>query len=70
MSSCPKCNGSMAEGFIVDHGDYNVAHVATYQAGEPRQSFWGNTKQDRKEQIAITTMRCGRCGYLENYAKA
>ena len=70
MSSCPKCNGSMTEGFVVDHGDYGAAHVSTYQPGEPRKSFWTGLKQDKKAQIQITTFRCGRCGYLENYAKS
>jgi predicted nucleic-acid-binding Zn-ribbon protein len=70
MSSCPKCNGSMSEGFIVDHGDYGAGHVATYQAGAPQKSFWTGLKQDKKAQFAITTFRCSRCGYLENYAKS
>lgn len=69
MSSCPKCNGSMQDGFIVDRGDYGTAHVATYQAGEARRSFWTGLKQNKEEQLAITTLRCRRCGYLENYAK-
>ena len=69
MSSCPKCSGSMTEGFIVDHGDYGAAHVSTFQSGPPQRSFWTGLKQDKKEQIAVTTMRCSRCGYLENYAK-
>jgi predicted nucleic-acid-binding Zn-ribbon protein len=69
MSSCPKCNGSMSEGFIVDQG-YGAAHVSTYQAGEVRKSIWTGVKQNKKEQIAITTFRCNRCGYLENFAKA
>jgi predicted nucleic-acid-binding Zn-ribbon protein len=69
MSTCPKCNGSMAEGFVVDHGDYGAAHVSTYQAGQPRTSFWTGLKQDKKQQFTITTLRCNRCGYLENFAK-
>jgi len=69
MSSCPKCNGSMTEGFILDQG-YGQAHVSTYQAGEPRKSFWTGLKQNEKEQVPITTLRCARCGYLENYAKS
>ena len=69
MSSCPKCNGSMSEGFVVDRGDYGAAHVSTYQKGEPRRSFWTGLKQAKEDQIAIVTLRCGRCGYLESYAK-
>ena len=70
MTNCPKCDGSMAEGFTIDHGDSNIARVATYQAGEPKRSFWFGIKENKTEQFAITTMRCSRCGYLENYAKA
>ena len=69
MSSCPKCNGSMTEGFILDQGDYGVGHVSTFQAGSPRKSFWTGLKQDKDQQFAITTLRCGRCGYLESFAK-
>ena len=69
MSGCPKCNGSMTEGFIVDQGDYGSAHVSTYQAGQPRRSIWTGLKQDKKQQFAIVTLRCERCGYLENYAR-
>jgi predicted nucleic-acid-binding Zn-ribbon protein len=68
MSSCPKCNGSMTEGFVVDQG-YGTAHVSTFQAGAPRKSFWTGLKQDKDQQLAITTLRCGRCGYLESFAK-
>jgi ribosomal protein S27AE len=70
MAHCPKCNGSMIQGFIVDHGDYGTAHVGAFQPGEPRKGFFGNLKLDKKAQIPITTLRCGRCGYLESYAKA
>ena len=70
MSSCPKCNGSMSEGFIVDEGSYGTASVSTYQSGQPSVSYWTGLKQDKKAQIAVTTLRCNRCGYLENYAKS
>ena len=70
MSSCPKCNGSMTEGFIVDHGEYGIAHVGAFQPGQPHKSMWTGVKQKKKEQIEIATYRCNRCGYLENYAKS
>ena len=45
MSSCPKCNGSMSEGFVVDRGDHGSAHVSTFQPGEPlpaeQAAAWG-----------------------------
>ena len=70
MSSCPKCNGTMAEGFILDQGDYGAAHISTFQAGEPRKRFWTGIKKTKADQVAITTLRCNRCGYLESYAKS
>ena len=69
MTSCPKCNGSMTEGFVVDQGDYGAAHVSRYQPGAPSRSFWTGLKQNAQEQVEITTMRCNRCGFLEHYAK-
>ena len=69
MSSCPKCNGSMSEGFIVDQGDYGSAHVSTFQSGEPRKSFWTGLKQSKDNQVEIKTLRCNNCGFLESYAR-
>jgi predicted nucleic-acid-binding Zn-ribbon protein len=68
MRECPKCRGRMSEGFVVDSGDYGTATVSTWQGGEPKKSFWTGLKQDKKAQIEITTWRCDRCGFLENYA--
>ena len=68
MRACPKCQGRMTEGFIVDSGDYGTASVSTWQGGEPKKSFWTGLKQDKKAQIQVTTWRCDRCGFLENYA--
>ena len=70
MAHCPKCNGSMAEGFIVDQGDYGATYVSAFQAGEPRKNFFGMLKQNKAEQFKVSTLRCGRCGYLESYAKS
>lgn len=66
-NNCPKCQGSMNEGFLVDRG-YGQAHVSTWQAGEPKKSIWVGLKQSKADQIEVTTWRCQRCGYLESYA--
>ena len=50
MRACPKCQGRMTEGFIVDSGDYGTASVSTWQGGEPKKSFWTGLKQDKKAQ--------------------
>ena len=65
---CPKCNGEMIEGFIVDQG-YGQTRVASWTEGEPQKSIWVGLKLSGKEQIEIETWRCKRCGYLESYAK-
>jgi hypothetical protein len=60
----------MDEGFLVDQGSYGMAGVATWQGGEPRKSIWTGVKQSKDDQAEVTTYRCGRCGYLESYARA
>ncbi|MEO7865558.1 MAG: hypothetical protein ABIR63_06830 [Sphingomicrobium sp.] len=44
--------------------------MSTFQSGEARKSIWGGLKHNKQEQFAITTLRCNRCGYLENFARA
>ncbi len=64
---CPKCDGSMERGFVLDHthGGRGVNH---WSAGEPRTSFWTGTKLS-EHQIPIATFRCRKCGFLESYAQ-
>ena len=69
VSDCPKCGGRMAEGFIIDRGDYGSSSVSTWQGGEPRKSVWTGLKLAKDEQAEVSTFRCGRCGYLESYAR-
>ena len=66
-SRCPKCDGSMTDGFILDEG-YGTYRVSTWQAGEPRKSIWQGIKQNKQEQLKVSTRRCQRCGFLESYA--
>ena len=66
-SACPKCQGSMVEGFVVDH-TYGGHAVAAWAEGPPQKSFWVGVKVSEKETLEIRTYRCNRCGYLENYA--
>jgi predicted RNA-binding Zn-ribbon protein involved in translation (DUF1610 family) len=64
---CPKCGGSMTEGFMQD-----LSHAATFQArwveGEPVKSFWTGVKTVGKRQFNATTYRCEGCGFLESFA--
>ena len=60
---CPKCNGSMKEGELVD----NARSVSTPQewAEKATSVLFVGKKRGKK----IVSYRCEKCGYLENYAK-
>jgi hypothetical protein len=67
-SHCPRCQGSMSEGFILDATD-NASKVASWVEGAPEKSMWTGVKTGKKAKYEIQTWRCGRCGFLESYAK-
>lgn len=67
-TSCPKCQGSMTAGFIIDANMRGGTTVSTWQEGAPQRSFWTGIKQRTDEQHPTTSYRCDRCGYLETYA--
>ena len=64
---CPKCQGSMTEGFVIDeiHGSKSVS---TWVEGAPVKSWLGIRTRGRARH-EIRTFRCTRCGFLENYAR-
>ena len=66
--NCPRCQGLMEEGFILDHGDYNSKMVNTWVEGKPVKSFWSGIKTSDRQRYAVKTYRCAGCGYLESYA--
>ena len=68
-SHCPKCQGTMTEGFVVDNTE-GGRRVSSWVEGAPVRSFWRGIKLGGKSPIDIATWRCGRCGYLESYAPA
>ena len=65
---CPKCDGEMQEGFIVDYAHGGV-FVSSWHPEKPQDSIWRRTKVDRQKLLVIETLRCEKCGYLESYAK-
>ena len=67
-NSCPKCQGSMAEGFVVDVNQHSQRTVSTWVKGAPEKG-WLGVKIGKRPQFEIQTWRCGRCGFLESYAK-
>lgn len=64
--TCPKCQGSMVQGFIADIG-YGSKYVSGWVSGPPERSFWTGTKTPHT--IPVGTFRCSACGYLESYAR-
>lgn len=64
---CPKCSGSMAEGFVLDKTHGGVG-VSSWVEGAPVRSLWTGVNLAGREQSLIATWRCGRCGFLESYA--
>lgn len=66
-SHCPKCGGSMEEGFLLDEGR-NSSSPASWIEGPPERSFWTGVKTRGREKLRVVTYRCERCGFLEAYA--
>lgn len=67
--SCPKCEGDMQQGFILDmtHRGRLVSH---WRPGVPQRSDWTGTHDAPQDQvIPIGVFRCGSCGFLESYAR-
>ena len=66
---CPKCSGSMAEGFVanVTHGG---AGVSSWIEGAPQKSKWTGLRLSGKARSEIASWRCRSCGFLEQYAPA
>lgn len=57
----------MTEGFVPDEG-YGTRKLLTWVEGQPKKSIWSGISLRGRRQITIRTLRCGRCGFLENYA--
>ena len=66
---CPKCSGSMVEGFVVD-ATHGGAAVSSWVEGAPEKSVWTGLKLAGRPRAEIATWRCNRCGFLEHYAAA
>jgi len=65
-NSCPKCQGSMAEGFV-PHERSNMPGLGRWYRGAAIKGWFGLKLP--KTYVEVTTWRCQRCGFLENYAK-
>ena len=67
-TTCPKCNGRMELGTIIDMG-YGSVSMARWHPGEAKKAWHGSIKLDKKALRDVETYRCQKCGFLESYAK-
>jgi len=65
---CPKCQGEMEQGFVIDD-TYGARIVSHWSSGQPKKSFWTGAILPGDKQIPIGTFRCKDCGYLESFAR-
>ena len=67
--SCPKCEGMMTEGYLLEQADSGVNAAVKFADGAPRKSVWLGLKVKPEETFLVTVFRCIDCGYLESYAR-
>jgi hypothetical protein len=67
-TNCPKCNGSMMEGWMLDH-THGAKLVSGWVAGKPEMGMWSGVKLKGQKPLQIATWRCAACGFLESYAR-
>ena len=72
-STCVKCSGPLAPGFIAERTQGVTHYVAKWVAGEPEQAeIFGirgaNVDVAGRWQFGVRAMRCEKCGFLELYA--
>jgi len=68
---CPKCNGVMVQGFVIDWQGSKFSRVSSWVEGAPGKPSWfGMTVPVPREKcIPVGTFRCSVCGFLESYAR-
>lgn len=66
-NQCPKCQSAMTEGFILTERS-SAQTLLSWSRGIPRKGWFG-VKSGEGKPIEISTWRCQRCGFLENYAR-
>ena len=64
---CPKCEGVMEEGYILDNTHGGRVQACWIQ-GQPVKSIWTGLRLKGADQRPVRTYRCTRCGFLESYA--
>ena len=67
--TCPKCDGQMEQGFVIDMGQSGYRLVSQWAPGAPIKAFWSGTKLPEHKLIPIGVFRGAPCGFLESYAR-
>lgn len=67
-NKCVKCGGVMRDGFIIDHGHYQMKQQQIWVEGIAEESFWSGLKTKGRQTYTVRSLRCAVCGYLEFYA--
>jgi hypothetical protein len=57
----------MVQGFMLEENQ-GLKSVSSWVEGAPVKGWFG-VKLGRQAKYEIQTWRCGRCGFLESYAK-
>jgi hypothetical protein len=68
-SKCPKCDGEMKEGFIVDRGHMRSTTVTRWHPDAPKESFWYGLSVNPARERRIAAYCCDKCGFVECYAR-
>lgn len=67
-ATCPKCSGTMQEGFVPDYS-YGAVIPSSWIKGRPQRSLWFGTKTRDRSAFRLTALRCTNCGFVELYAR-
>ncbi|MEP6620743.1 MAG: hypothetical protein ABJE47_15570 [bacterium] len=69
LPTCGKCGSAMSRGHVPDMSHGQVLQ-SSWAPGDPEpRRFIGGIKWKENELVSITAYRCGKCGFLELYAK-
>ena len=68
-TTCPKCQGTMVQGFLADFS-MPLIMVGSWVAGHPKKNFMPGVNIPSMERCTpVATFRCEQCGFLESYAR-
>lgn len=63
VDKCPKCNGEMKKGVIIDRSHLGIPVIPTWVE---KIKFKITLKREDKE---VSAFCCNKCGYIEQYAE-